>query len=116
MLDASTLADRMGILPDQKTLNITLQNRPSEITLSPSGCVRRPVDLAEIARLGDSLAAIPTSQFLIPALGMDGNELFAGDLIDEPNGLGSRTLHWMVVHAVNELQTTIWRAYVARKQ
>lgn len=115
MLDAASLAGKLDMLPDPKTLTIKLQNRPSTSPITISGCRRRPVDLAELAFIGNSGMAVPTSSFLIPAVGMGSNELLAGDLIVEPNSVGSATATWNVVHAQLELQTTIWRAFVARQ-
>lgn len=116
MLNASTLASKLGMLPDPKTVTVTLQNRSTAVTLTIDGCRRRPVDLRDVSLLGNVGMGVPSAQFLIPASGMGTHDLQPGDVITEEAGnAAGETAYWNVIHAVLEMQGTIWRAYVAKR-
>lgn len=116
MLDAASLAGKLDMLPDPKTITVALQNRASAVSLTISGCRRRPVDMQEISVMGNAGLGVPSAQYLIPASGMGTHELQAGDVITEASGnAAGETVPWSVIHAALEMQGTIWRAYVGRR-
>lgn len=112
MLDSATLADRMGMLPDQQTATVNFKNRSTSVSLLVAGCVRRPVSAAEVAFTNQAGLGIPTAKFLLPVANMDGNVLKQGDEIIEDGRPG---LPWNVLRSDLELQGTIYRAFVSQE-
>jgi len=112
VLDASTLANRIDMLPDAQTVTVNFKNRTAPTTVSVGGARRRPVSSAEIALMGQAGLGIPTAQFLMPAANFAGNILKQGDEIIESSGAGQP---WNVLRSDLELQGTIWRAFVSQE-
>lgn len=104
MLDSTTLADVMDMLPDPFTATLTPYNG-GIAAMMISGARYRPLKRSELTWAASIGLTLATRVFLLPAVNItSGYQIIENDVLTDDAGQ-----KWNITDAALQMQGTIWR-------